>query len=367
MNRVKEIERINNLELQMGGNGVSGSWHDEYRDSAYIYIGGLPDGITEGDLITICSQFGEISDVNMPRDKDTGKTRGFGFVMYEDQRSTVLAVDNLNGGKVVDRIIRVDHVKNYKQPKVMNDEGEMIERDEQSLNAVPHLIRDGYVSDDGTVSDAPDIDPEDPMAAYLLQKRKEEKGKSKKRRREDETPEERRARKERKRAKKDAKARALGDSRPQAGSSRAIEDDHRSRRRDDDRYGGGRSAHEPSRSDRRRDSRTPPNRGGDSGRRNTDNTPPRRANRSPDATPPRRSDRPASATPPRQRESTDRPPRGDRPSNRGSGRDEYSSRTNRDHDAGRRSDYDRRGDDRYSSRDYGRSSDRDRPRRDDRD
>lgn len=80
MNRVKEIERINQRELDMGGNGTSGSWHDEYRgnvaqllvlfarhmltrelpsllDSAYIYVGGLPDGITEGDLITICSQY----------------------------------------------------------------------------------------------------------------------------------------------------------------------------------------------------------------------------------------------------------------------------------------------------------------------
>ena len=107
----------------------------------------------------------------MPRDKDTGKTRGFGFIMYEDQRSTVLAVDNLSGGKVLDRIIRVDHVKNYKQPKVMTEEGEMVDREEQSLNAMPQLIRgpsvllhigsllsllcirliipDGYVSDEG--------------------------------------------------------------------------------------------------------------------------------------------------------------------------------------------------------------------------
>ena len=33
---------------------------------------------------------------------------------YEDQRSTVLAVDNLNGGKVLGRIIKVDHVEDYK-------------------------------------------------------------------------------------------------------------------------------------------------------------------------------------------------------------------------------------------------------------
>lgn len=66
--------------------------------------------------------------------------RGFGFVMYEDQRSTVLAVDNLNGGKILDRTIRVDHVKNYKQPKIKGEDGEFREGEEQSLNAKPELI-----------------------------------------------------------------------------------------------------------------------------------------------------------------------------------------------------------------------------------
>lgn len=79
----------------------------------------------------------------MPRDKDTGKTRGFGFVMYEDQRSTILAVDNLNGGKVLDRTIRVDHVNNYKQPKVKGEDGELVEREEASMNARPELIVGG--------------------------------------------------------------------------------------------------------------------------------------------------------------------------------------------------------------------------------
>ena len=79
-------------------------------------------------------------DVNLPRDKNTGKTRGFGFLMYEDQRSTILAVDNLNGAKVLDRTLRVDHVKNYKQPKVKGEDGEWEERGEQSLNAKPQLV-----------------------------------------------------------------------------------------------------------------------------------------------------------------------------------------------------------------------------------
>ena len=79
-------------------------------------------------------------DVNLPRDKDTGKTKGFGFLMYEDQRSTILAVDNLNGARVLEKTLRVDHVKNYKQAKVKNEDGEWVDPEEQSFNAKPQLI-----------------------------------------------------------------------------------------------------------------------------------------------------------------------------------------------------------------------------------
>lgn len=37
-------------------------------------------------------RYGEIVDVNLVRDKGTGKSKGFAFVAYEDQRSTTLAV-----------------------------------------------------------------------------------------------------------------------------------------------------------------------------------------------------------------------------------------------------------------------------------
>ena len=46
----------------------------------------------------------------------TGKSKGFGFLAYEDQRSTVLAVDNLNGSEINKRPMRVDHCQNYKIP-----------------------------------------------------------------------------------------------------------------------------------------------------------------------------------------------------------------------------------------------------------
>ena len=45
-------------------------------------------------------RYGEIVNINLVRDKKTGKSKGFCFLAYENQQSTVLAVDNFNGIKV---------------------------------------------------------------------------------------------------------------------------------------------------------------------------------------------------------------------------------------------------------------------------
>lgn len=67
------------------------------------------------------SQYGEVVNINLVRDKKTGKSKGFCFLCYEDQRSTILAVDNFNGIKIKGRTIRVDHVANYRPPKESED------------------------------------------------------------------------------------------------------------------------------------------------------------------------------------------------------------------------------------------------------
>ena len=55
--------------------------------------------------------------MRLARDKITGKSKGFAFLAYEDQRSTILAVDNFNGAEICGRTLRDDHVKKYKPPK----------------------------------------------------------------------------------------------------------------------------------------------------------------------------------------------------------------------------------------------------------
>lgn len=61
--------------------------------------------------MTVFSQYGNPVYIKLIRDRDSGKSKGYGFLKYADQRSTVLAVDNLNGANVLGRPIRVDHTR----------------------------------------------------------------------------------------------------------------------------------------------------------------------------------------------------------------------------------------------------------------
>lgn len=131
MNTVKEITKLNELELEKGISEKA-SWHYHYRNSAWVYIGGLPYELTEGDIICVFSQFGEIEDINLIRDSETGKSKGFAFLKYEDQRSTILAVDNMNGSELLGMTLRVDHKDNYIAPiKSKKELEEMAAREEE--------------------------------------------------------------------------------------------------------------------------------------------------------------------------------------------------------------------------------------------
>jgi RNA-binding motif X-linked protein 2 len=137
MNNIRNVESINEQELNAGiiGGLSKGSWHEEYKESAWVFFGGFPYELSEGDIICVMSQWGEIEDINLVRDKATNKSKGFAFVKYEDNRSTILAVDNFNGMKLLGRTLRCDHVQEYRLPK------EVREKEMEALEDNP----DGHV------------------------------------------------------------------------------------------------------------------------------------------------------------------------------------------------------------------------------
>lgn len=116
LTQIKNTQKITKQEIELGL-FEKASWHARFAHSAYVFAGGLDYELTEGDLLAVFAQYGELVDVHLVRDKTTGKSKGFAFLAYEDQRSTVLAVDNLSGATVAGRKIRVEHVDNYKKRK----------------------------------------------------------------------------------------------------------------------------------------------------------------------------------------------------------------------------------------------------------
>jgi RNA-binding motif X-linked protein 2 len=54
MNKIKHIERLGLRELETL-TPLQASWHWEYKDSAYIFIGGLNFRMNEGDLVIVFS------------------------------------------------------------------------------------------------------------------------------------------------------------------------------------------------------------------------------------------------------------------------------------------------------------------------
>lgn len=189
---MREIERLNKQELAAGV-PIEASWHNDYNDTAYIYFGGLPPELNEGDVLTVFSQYGVPVHVRLVRHKDTGKSQGFGFLKYEDQRSTILAVDNLNGISVLGRTLRVDHT--YFKPRDDEDpaqlESEMkfddyladeVEQDEKKEHRRRqrrhHRHRSRSPASRGSSSralktaDDLEKESEDPMAAYFRDREK---------------------------------------------------------------------------------------------------------------------------------------------------------------------------------------------------
>lgn len=128
MNQIREIIKINEEELSRGIAGTSASWHTQYANSAWVFVGNLDQKLTEGDVIAVLSEYGEIDDFNLVREEDTGKSKGFAFCKYEDNRSCVIAVDNLCGYQLCGRSLRVDHVESYRLPKHLQEKEEELQQ-----------------------------------------------------------------------------------------------------------------------------------------------------------------------------------------------------------------------------------------------
>lgn len=76
-----------------------------------IYVGNLPFAFQDADLGQLFEEFGEIKSAKIIIDRDTGRSKGFGFVEIEDDAVAANAVEQLNGKEVGGRALRVNEAR----------------------------------------------------------------------------------------------------------------------------------------------------------------------------------------------------------------------------------------------------------------
>jgi len=72
-----------------------------------LRVGNLPFKADVEDLRTLFDKFGDVGDVFLPTERETGRSRGFAFVRYYDKRDAEDAMESLNGRTYDGRDLRI--------------------------------------------------------------------------------------------------------------------------------------------------------------------------------------------------------------------------------------------------------------------
>lgn len=72
-----------------------------------IYISGLNYSTSDADLNELFAAYGEVSSAKVISDRETGRSRGFGFVEMPDEAAGQKAIDELNGKEFNQKVINV--------------------------------------------------------------------------------------------------------------------------------------------------------------------------------------------------------------------------------------------------------------------
>ncbi len=72
-----------------------------------IFVGNLPYNTTEDELRELFEQFGDVESVRIISDRETGRSRGFGFVKMAEKGAASSAIEKLDGHSMNGRPISV--------------------------------------------------------------------------------------------------------------------------------------------------------------------------------------------------------------------------------------------------------------------
>ena len=72
-----------------------------------IYLGNLPDSITEEQLTSLFASFGEIESIKIIKDRTSGRSKRFGFIEMPSNSEADQAIKSLNGNLMAGSCIKV--------------------------------------------------------------------------------------------------------------------------------------------------------------------------------------------------------------------------------------------------------------------
>jgi RNA recognition motif-containing protein len=76
-----------------------------------IYVGNLSYSVTQDDLSQVFSEYGSVKRVQLPTDRETGRSRGFGFVEMDSDASEDAAIQALDGAEWMGRVMKVNKAR----------------------------------------------------------------------------------------------------------------------------------------------------------------------------------------------------------------------------------------------------------------
>ena len=76
-----------------------------------IYVGNLSFDATEADIEQAFGEYGDVKSVSIVKDRDTGRSRGFGFVEMQDGKAGKEAIDGLNLKEIAGRAVTVNEAR----------------------------------------------------------------------------------------------------------------------------------------------------------------------------------------------------------------------------------------------------------------
>lgn len=85
--------------------------------SKKIYVGNLSYDTDDQGLKEIFSEFGTVEGVNIITDRDTGRSKGFGFVEMAKEEEAANAISGLNGKDINGRQLKVDEARERQERK----------------------------------------------------------------------------------------------------------------------------------------------------------------------------------------------------------------------------------------------------------